>query len=171
MAEPNTIYKLMILYMLENVEFPLTNTQISNFFLEREYTDYFTVQKAIFDLIDSELIRFEITPSNTQYQATAAGLETLNLLRDKISISAREDVKAYFSEKKMEFKTRNSMRAEYYKMINAGYAVHCQIKESSTPLLDLTLQVRTKEQAEFICKNWNHTSAEVYELLMDTLLQ
>ena len=34
MAEPFTIYKLTILNMLDKVDFPLTNTQISNFFLE-----------------------------------------------------------------------------------------------------------------------------------------
>ena len=41
MAEPITIYKLTILNMLDKVDFPLTNTQISNFFLEQDYTDYF----------------------------------------------------------------------------------------------------------------------------------
>lgn len=43
MAEPFTIYKLTILNMLDKVDFPLTNTQISDFFLEQEYTDYFRV--------------------------------------------------------------------------------------------------------------------------------
>ena len=38
MAEPFTIYKLTILYMLDKAGFPLSNTQISNFFLEKEYT-------------------------------------------------------------------------------------------------------------------------------------
>ena len=45
MAEPITIYKLTILNMLDKVDFPLTNTQISNFFLEQDYTDYFRVQQ------------------------------------------------------------------------------------------------------------------------------
>lgn len=44
MAEPFTLYKLIVLYMLEKVDFPLSNTQISDFFLEKEYTNYFTVQ-------------------------------------------------------------------------------------------------------------------------------
>lgn len=47
MAEPFTIYKLTILYMLDKAGFPLSNTQISNFFLEKEYTDYFRVQEVI----------------------------------------------------------------------------------------------------------------------------
>ena len=46
MTELDTIYRVMILYMLNLVEYPLTNTQITNFVLEKEYTNYFTVQEA-----------------------------------------------------------------------------------------------------------------------------
>ena len=56
MAEPFTIYKLTILNMLDKVDFPLTNTQISDFFLEQEYTDYFRVQQVLNDLADLSLI-------------------------------------------------------------------------------------------------------------------
>ena len=60
MAEPFTIYKLTILYMLDKAGFPLSNTQISNFFLEKEYTDYFRVQEVIpgdcmFDILFSDM--------------------------------------------------------------------------------------------------------------------
>ena len=61
MAEPITIYKLTILNMLDKVDFPLTNTQISNFFLEQDYTDYFRVQQVLSDLEDASLIHAEST--------------------------------------------------------------------------------------------------------------
>ena len=41
MAEAFTLYKLIILYMLDKVDFPLTNSQISEFVLDKGYTDYF----------------------------------------------------------------------------------------------------------------------------------
>ena len=34
-----TLYKLMILYFLDQVDYPLTNAQISGFLLEQEYTN------------------------------------------------------------------------------------------------------------------------------------
>ena len=60
MAEPITIYKLTILNMLDKVDFPLTNTQISNFFLEQDYTDYFRVQQVLSDLEDASLILLSV---------------------------------------------------------------------------------------------------------------
>ena len=43
--ETETLYKLMIMHMLNKVEFPLTNTQISHFFLENGYI----VEDTIYD--------------------------------------------------------------------------------------------------------------------------
>ena len=93
MAEPFTIYKLTILNMLDKVDFPLSNTQLTNFFLEQEYTDYFRVQQVISDLLDAELIRTESTHNNTHYYITAAGKETLGFFKDKITDGIEKDVK------------------------------------------------------------------------------
>ena len=56
MAESLTLYKLIILYMLNEVDFPLTNSQISEFILEKEYTNYFHLQQAFSELVDSNLL-------------------------------------------------------------------------------------------------------------------
>ena len=68
MADLHTMYRVMILYMLNQVEYPLTNTQITNFILEKEYTNYFTVQEILSDLISSQLIPAESTHNNTRYR-------------------------------------------------------------------------------------------------------
>ena len=47
MTDALTLYKLIILYMLDRVDFPLTNSQISEFILDKGYTDYFKLQQAI----------------------------------------------------------------------------------------------------------------------------
>ena len=47
--ESLTLYKLMILFMLDNLDFPLTNSQLSEFFVNHGYTSYFHLQQAIND--------------------------------------------------------------------------------------------------------------------------
>ena len=68
MAEPLTLYKLIILYMLKKVDFPLTNAQITDFMLDHEYTTYFTLQQALSELLESELIRVETISHTSQYR-------------------------------------------------------------------------------------------------------
>lgn len=171
MAEPFTIYKLTILYMLNKAGFPLSNTQISNFFLDQEYTDYFRVQEVLGDLVDTELIQARSTHSNTQYSITAAGKETLGFFKDKITEGIEKDVLKFFAENKVALRQENAMVANYYKTTGSDYAVRCQILSDEKPVLDLTLSVRTKEQAEAICGNWKKQNEDVYAYLMDILLQ
>ena len=56
-SESITLYKLMVLYMLKRVNFPLTNAQMSEFFLDKDYTDYFTFQEVLNDLLEANLIK------------------------------------------------------------------------------------------------------------------
>ena len=171
MAEPFTIYKITILHMLNKAGFPLTNTQISNFFLEKEYTDYFRVQEVLGDLVDADLIRAESTHSNTQYSLTAAGKKTLDFFQDKLNDEIEEDVLAFFEKNKVEFRQENSRLANYYKTTGQKYAARCQVRSDGNTLVDLTLLVQTREQAETICKNWKTENEDVYAYLMDLLLK
>ena len=157
--------------MLDKVDFPLSNTQLTDFFLEHEYTDYFRVQQVISDLLDAELIRTESTHNNTHYYITAAGKETLNLLKDKISDAIELDIINYFAENKLELRNDNSIIADYYRTPNRDFAVRCQYHQKNTNLIDLTLTVKTKEQAEAICNNWKKQNEEVYMYLMDILMK
>ena len=56
MAETFTLYKLIVLYMLDRVDFPLTTSQISEFILDKGYTTYFRLQSALAELTDSGLL-------------------------------------------------------------------------------------------------------------------
>lgn len=172
MADLNTMYRVMILYMLSKVKFPLTNTQITNFILEKDYTNYFTIQQAISELLSSELIIAESTYSNTRYRITEEGQETLGIFHDKISDEIKKDISDYFKEHNYELKQETAVYADYYKAAgNNGYQVHCHIRNLDNPVLDLSLQVQTREQAKSICVNWKKENTEVYALLMDMLLQ
>lgn len=171
MAEPNTIYKVTILAMLDKVDFPLSNTQISNFFLDHNYTDYFTIQQTINGLLDSGLLRYESNHSNTQYFITAPGRDTLKFFEDKITPAIEEDLNAYFEKNQMDLKNENAVIADYYKSTAKGFDVRCQLKERNIPVVDLTLHVKTKAQADAVCKNWQEQTMEIYAYLMDTLIR
>ena len=81
MAEPLTLYKLMILYMLEKSEFPLTNAQISGFILDKGYTTYFHLQQAISELTDSELIKAKTVRNSSYFRITPQGSRLCLILR------------------------------------------------------------------------------------------
>ena len=171
MADLHTMYRVMILYMLNQVEYPLTNTQITNFILEKEYTNYFTVQEILSDLISSQLITAESTHNNTRYRITSYGQETLGFFHVKISDAIKEDIRTYFVEHDFDLKQETSVYADYYKVPGEGYAVRCRIRNLETDIVDLTLHVSGRQQAEAVCQNWKKNHFPIYETLMDILLK
>ena len=171
MADLHTMYRVMILYMLNQVEYPLTNTQITNFILEKEYTNYFTVQEILSDLISTQLITAESTHNNTRYRITPYGQESLGFFHVKISDAIKEDIRTYFQAHHFDLRQETAIFADYYKAANHGYAVRCRIQNQRTDLVDLTIHVQNRDQAEAVCRNWKRSNFDVYEMLMDTLIR
>mgnify|MGYP001944046661 CR=1 FL=1 len=165
-----TLYKLIILYMLDKVNFPLTNAQISNFILEKEYTNYFTIQQAISELSDSELIQTETIRNSTYYRINQAGEETLEFFGDKVSETIKKEIDEFLYENKYDLKDEVSTISDYYEEKKGEYIVRCQVKENRTPIIDLNISVPSEEEAATICNNWKPKSQEVYAYIMKTLL-
>ena len=76
--EPTTLYKLMVLYMLNCVNFPLTTAQIAEFILDRDYTNFLTLQTVFSDLTETGLAQSKTILNRTQLSLTEEGKNTLH---------------------------------------------------------------------------------------------
>ena len=170
MAEPLTLYKLMILYMLEKSEFPLTNAQISGFILDKGYTTYFHLQQAISELTDSELIKAKTVRNSSYFRITPQGKQTLSYFEDQISDGIKKDIADFFKENIIQIREELLAVADYYKGQEEGYQVRCRLRQDNLPLVDLTIAVPTEEAAKAVCLNWKEKRQSIYENLIEFLL-
>ena len=161
MSETYTLYKLIVLYMLDKVDFPLTTSQISEFILEKEYTTYFKLQETLAEMEHSGLLRVETTDN---------GLDTIQYFKNKISPAIQRDIDEFLKEKKYDLKEEVSVKSDYYLNTNHEYEVCCQIVENGFSLIDLKLTVPTESEAEAIAGNWASQSQDIYTLLLTKLL-
>lgn len=165
------LYKLMILYILSRVSFPLTNGQLTAFILEKEYTNYFNIQRAISELLDDTFISSQTIRNSSLYRITESGLETLLFFDNMISSGIKEDIEAYLTQNKYELQEEVSTSAEFYQMKKGEYAAHLSVIERDTSIIDVSLVVTTEDEASRICNNWKDKSSDVYSYLMSTLLE
>ena len=156
-----TLYKLIILYMLQNVNFPLSNTQISDFILEKEYTIYFHLQEA---LIEIEKVR-----NTSYYHMTEEGSKTLSFFENEISPEIREEIDRYMKEHSYELRKKASVVADYYKTAGDDYEVRCQARERKTTIFEIVVTVPSEEAAKKICSNWENRSQKIYASIMNEL--
>lgn len=127
--DPLTLYKLIILYMLDKAQFKLTYSQISNFILEKEYTNFMTLQQVIADLQDTELIKTETSLNRTFFFITEDGRNTLSYFKHRISNAIINDIHTFFSEKHFELKNEASISARYFKIPLGKYQVELIAQE------------------------------------------
>lgn len=170
-VEPLTLYKLMILYMLNKVNFPLTDTQILNFFLDKGYAGYFAFREAVSDLIDEELISQETVRQTSYYSISASGVETITFFQNNIPFSIIDDMDIFLYENKYELRNEVGTMSDYYKSTNMDYIVHCVIKEGEANLIEVNLSVPSEEEAEMMCNNWRNASQDIYANIVKLLMQ
>ena len=166
LAEPMTLYKLMNLYMLHQVNFPLTNAQLSNFFLDREYTTYFTLQQALNELLDAGLVKKETMRNSSRYEITKEGEETLEFFGKNISPAIVSDMDEYLKQNRFRMRNEVGLISDFYKSTNQDYIVHCEVREGKAVLVNLDISVPDKEQAEIMCNHWKDRSQEIYAYVM-----
>lgn len=171
LSEPLTLYKLMILHMLKQVKFPLTNSQLSEFFLNKEYTTYFTLQQALSELLESNLVHQESDHNSTRYFITREGEETLSFFGSKLSEPILKDIQAFFDENKIRLRNEVGVIADYYKSTNQDYIVHCEVREGKAALINLELSVPSKEQAKNMCDRWEDANQKIYSYIMLELMK
>lgn len=170
MAQPLTLYKLIVLYMLDRVDFPLSTSQISEFVLDKGYTTYFKLQQALSELMDAGLIQDESTHNRTLYHLTEDGASTIDYFKNNISQDIQKDVNEYLKEKKYDLKNESAVKVDYYRNTNQEYSVHCQVTENALPLIDLTITVPSEAEAQAVTDNWQKKNQEIYAAIMAKLL-
>nr|WP_296065758.1 DUF4364 family protein [uncultured Mediterraneibacter sp.] len=170
MAETYTLYKLIVLYMLDKVDFPLTTSQISEFILDKGYTTYFRLQETLSELTDSELLKIETTHNRTLYRLTETGTDTIHFFSNKISPEIRTEIDDFLKEKQYDLKEEVAVKSDYYLKTDHQFEVQCQIVENGSSLIDMRITVPTEKEAKAIVNNWNLKNQEIYASLLSQLL-
>lgn len=169
MAEPLTLYKLIVLYILNKVNFSMSTDQLSDFILTQGYTDYFKFQQTMSELLDAGLIAAEKVRNSTFYTVTKQGSETCSYFQGKISTAIKEDIHKYLRENEYELREEGSVLADYH--IDGGeYEVMFRIREQGQDILNLKLRVPTEVQANLMCRHFEKKSQSIYAYLMKQLL-
>ena len=170
MADTLTLYKLIVLKMLDEADAPLTGAPITDFILEKEYTNYFTLHQVLSEMSETGLVTVASTRNSSLYRITDSGRHTLKYFGDKVSDTICGEITSFLQEHQIEIRNALSNIADYFPSNDGGYLVRCQVREHNSTLIDLTLSVPSKEEADSICHNWQKKSQELYAYVMKELL-
>ena len=169
MQEPLTLYKLMILYILDSVNGPVKKTLACECIIEQNYTDYLTAQTAIAELSEGNFIRSYTEGDCTWLIIEPDGAKTLSLFLGSLNEEIRKDLTNYLKSKNQDMRNDSSVISNYKRSPNGEFEAHLIARDRGNTLAELTLIVPDEEIASNICKNWKKNSAEIYSYLTEKL--
>lgn len=165
-----TLYKLMILFLIKKVDFPLSNSQISEFILDKGYTTYFKLQQAFHELEDEDMLRTELVRNASHYFLTEEGKEAIDMFEYQLSEPIRNDILTFLATKEYQLREETNLEADYFPAKRDEYTVRLRIKEKDSMLLEVNLNVVSREQAIYICDHWKSNHSDIYAYLINRLL-
>ena len=161
--------KILVLYMLNRVSFPLTQAQIYDFMLERNYVNFMNLQRAITELVDTGFVTARSRHNRTYLTITAEGRETLDFFKSRIDSSIRKDIDDFLGANQFKLRNETSVSTDYRKVLSGDYEVHLTVKEKDTTVVEITLSVPNTETAEAVCTNWQKKNQDLYQYLAGQL--
>lgn len=170
MDNDNFVYKMAILFMLKKVDFPLTTAHFTEFFVERSYTDFLTLQQALSQILDNEFVTKEVVHNSSQYSITSDGEEALEMFQSRIPEGMRDDILDFFMENEIKLRNEVDIYADYIPASDNEFIVDCEVKEKGSTVISLKLNVSSKEEAVAACDNWKEVCDDVYNYMMKTLV-
>ena len=161
--------KVLILYVLEKANKPLTNDVLYKIVLAAVDMNYFYFQQFMLDLINVGYIFSFQKEDQTLYQITDSGKTTLDLTLDLlpgiIKLKADTNLKPILDSSEEE----QSIVAEYTPLSENHYTIICKVVENNETVFEVKTFAGSREQAKQIVDNWQNNADNIYPKLLDIL--
>ncbi|MCL2570670.1 MAG: DUF4364 family protein [Firmicutes bacterium] len=164
--------KLILLFIFEKMEFPLTDQSISEIVVANPtWMNYMDFRDAIFGLVESKFIHRGRHGADTLFRLTNQGRACLGHFYTKIPASVREEITNYARDNKQDFRRNQEYTYDYFKNSDQSHTILLKIKEYGNleNLLEIKMKVNTRAEAIKSATKWKEKAPVVYESLLTIL--
>ncbi len=167
-----TVSKLILLYVFDKMEMPLTESTITDLCCNRNtWITYITCKEVLADLIESGFILEQTNSSKEKYYTiTADGIACVSYFFMKIPTSLREEINAFVKANRILMRKRQEYFRDYSKNADGSYTVLLKIVDPMGTKLELKLNASSRGVAKNIYSKWEEKASAVYASVYDLLI-
>ncbi len=170
-SEELALHKLYILYILNKMQLPLTNGQITNIFIENDILDYFSLQEYLHQLNEAELIMMKPKNNLDLYSLSDKGKLALNYFNNRIDSDKKDSLDLFVLENKENILRDREVKTEVKKLADGQFDVKLEILDNNRPYISVSLNVPTNKTANIIAENWKNNTSNIYSSIIETLIK
>ena len=161
--------KVLILYILNKVNKPITNNSLYRIILSAIDMNYFYFQQFLLDLIETKFVISYHKENQVVYEITESGKNTLLLTLDILPGIIKLKADTNFKKALESSEEEHSVIAEYTPKSENNYIVHCKIVENNETIFEVKTFAGSREQAKEIVDNWKTNAESIYPEILKTL--
>lgn len=162
--------KLLVLFIIKTVKVPISNSQLTDIVLENGVINYFVLQQYVSELISSKFLAYKDANGKKLISITEKGANVLSFFKDRIPESKISSIEEYLKNKLEQIKKELTLSANYTVSEDGNFIVSLKALENETLLMDLKLSVASNKQAMDLCNKWKANSAEIYNKIVQLLI-
>ena len=161
--------KVLILYILNKINEPITNDSLLRLVLNVMDMNYFYFQQFLLDLLENKYISCFEKEGKSVYQITESGKNALNLTNSILPGIIKLKVDTSFESNLKETEEQKSIVAEFTPLSENEYTVTCKINEKNTCIFEISVFAGSREEAKKIVDNWKENAYRIYPEILNSL--
>lgn len=161
--------KVLILYILNKLEKPITNDGLFRLVLAVMDMNYFYFQQFLLDLLENKYITCFEQEGKNVYLITEKGKETLKLTSNILPGIIKLKVDTSFKNELSSVAEEESITAEFTPRSENDYTVTCKINENNSCIFEVSVFAGSREEAKKIVDNWKENAYRIYPEILNSL--
>lgn len=161
--------KLILLYLIQKIDMPVTNLQVTKLVLENKLMNYFLLQQYLNELCEGRFLSCGAAEDKTVYNITGHGRQTLDYFIGLIPQGIKSRIDETISSIRRNLKNETLITADFTPESENKFTVNCGIREDNFSLIDLNIAVGTRNDARLICENWKKHPQAIYSEIIEIL--
>ncbi len=161
--------KVILLYLIDRVDIPVSNLQITKIMLENRFMNYFLLQQFLNELRKAGYLHAKKDGKKEFYNITTSGKQILDYFKTLIPQGIKKSIDSAKKSIRSKIKNETLIKAEIRTDFESGYMVKCSIHEDNFSLMDLYLAAGTRDDADAICDNFKNNPQQIYEKIIALL--
>lgn len=163
--------KLILLFILDKMEIPLTETSIIDICTNRnDWLNYMDCKDIMWQLQQVNFIYKTVDSENeSRYSITVKGRDCLSSFFNIIPLSLRDDITNFAKANRMEFKRSQEYIGKYIRNNDGTCTAILMIKDplEGRNLFEIRICLPSSKHASNACKKWKDKAPQIYENIYD----
>jgi len=161
--------KVLILYILNQLNKPIDNDSLLELILSIKEMNYFYFQQFLLDLLESKYIIGYTKEEKTMYKITDLGIETLELTNDLLPGIMKLQIDNALKENIEDVQYNDHAISEFTPRNEHEFIVTCKLVKNNVTNFEVKLQASSREEAKHIAEKWENNYEEIYPIIFGIL--